>query len=126
VGSSATAQPQPVRRSIEARSRLWVRVWWCVQLIAGGIPDGDWPPYATNVVLELWSPPEPDDESEGDRQEPVVRVLYNGVPTTVKGCAAVGVDDASVYQWCPFSQWQVNPAVFSPPPRLPTPGVEST
>lgn len=85
-----------------------------IGLIAGGIPDGDWPPYATNVVLELWSPPEPDDESEGDRQEPVVRVLYNGVPTTVKGCAAVGVDDASVYQWCPFSQWQAIMGEYDP------------
>ena len=97
------------------------------QLIAGGIPDGNWPPYATNVVLELWKPVGSDaDDShgagaaeggagEGHEEEAVVRVLYNGVPTRVKGCGAVGgsgytradTDAPDPYQWCPFSQWQV-------------------
>jgi hypothetical protein len=88
-------------------------------LAAGGIPDKRWPPYASSVIIELWEPHDrnpngdPTDRNPDDdevREEPLVRVIYNGRPVPVAVCQprkALIVQEEGFNEWCPFSKWQV-------------------
>eukprot|EP00959_Pyramimonas_sp_CCMP1952_P056823 1186728-Pyramimonas_sp.AAC.2 len=75
---------------------------------AGGMPDGRWPPYASQIVVELWQAAEGAEAGghhhRSDRSA-FVRVIYNGKPVVVEGCfdAAGGVSP----EWCPLHRWEV-------------------
>lgn len=67
-------------------------------LYALGIEDSTWPPFAANVVFELFR----------ERAAPTqhyIRVLYNGVPARLRGCsrAAHVPSDGSLYEYAGFA-----------------------
>jgi hypothetical protein len=59
-----------------------------------------WPPYASQIVMELWSPVKQQKVSAADKTKSVVRVLYNGQPmkldcydSSIRGCSLKAFSD---------------------------------
>jgi len=55
-------------------------------LHALGVADGKWPPYGATIALELYERDGEKQHSDGEKQQHMVRMVYNGQVLTIPGC----------------------------------------